>query len=701
MTRKYVFGLFLTACAVLLLPLLYITTIVLAVAGAVTLLRNSDTVFVLPPILHSIAIFLTVFSLFALALGLLKPLLAGAGAVHRSRSLKRDAEPLLVAYIDRLCDSLGAPRPTSIHVNCDLNAGAELRRRSLFGKPGVALYIGLPLVAGLTLRQFTGVLAHEFGHFTQRTAMRLENTVRRTNLWFYRAAYERDSIDEWLLFHGTGANTFSLLCHLAGIIVWLARRILLGFATAGNAISGLMSRQMEFNADRCQVRVVGTRSIASTMRRLRELSVAHEMTFRDLAEFYEEGRLPDDMIALSVANISFITPKVKEKLQRMAAEEVTGLLDTHPSERERIEAAAQDGSPGIFPRGSIVDKLPATALFSRFEEICRKVTEQYYEDALNQKISPRLLHPVEKLLQRQSEEIEARKALRRYFQTEIPALRPLPIAPQSTEAPDDPQDAIRELKASRDRMVAELPNYERLVPRYQTAEVTLFQTITAQTWLQARMPFKPEELNLSEGNLDVITEKQARARDGIETLAGKMLPFETEAGNRLSFAMQLLHVPEVVERIPKGDDVWYEVQDLIAEGQYVSQLISELPSLRLIFHRLIILWEGNNGKPLSDRIFGLISSQMTTLRSRLISIQKDMGDHLYPFDHARAETTLRDYALPQIPGEQDLGGLLAAADQMQARLTTIQTRIFARLARAAEKVEHAIGMPPLPEPEED
>jgi hypothetical protein len=78
-----------------------------------------------------------------------------------------------------------------------------------------------------------------------------------------------------------------------------------------------------------------------------------------------------------------------------------------------------------------------------------------------------------------------------------------------------------------------------------------------------------------------------------------------------------------------------------------------------------------------------------------------MGTHLYPFDHAQATTTLQTFALPQIPDERDLEGLVVATDQMQSRLVTIQMRMFARLAQAAERIELAIGMPPLPEPEEN
>jgi Zn-dependent protease with chaperone function len=703
-SRQYVLGLLFTACAVLLLPLLYLSLIVLISGGVIALIRNADWIFVeWGPMASRLAIGISTLLGTMLVSGLLKPWLAKAGAVKRPRILRRDAEPLLVAYVERLCDLLGAPRPSAIHISCDLNAAAELHRSwfNIFGDRRISLHLGLPLVAGLSLQQFTGVLAHELGHFTQRTAMWLENTVRHTNHWFLQAAYERDSIDEWLLRQCTVRSPLAIIGYVGRAIVWFVRWIILGFALAGTTISCLMSREMEYNADRCQVRVVGFRSMASTLRRLRELGFAHQISFRDIAAFYGEGRLPDDIIALSLANVSFITPKVKTELRRMMTEEVTGLFDSHPSDRDRIQSAIEDGSLGIFRPGPLVGDLPASVLFGHFREISKVITEQYYRDALNQKISAKMLHPVEKLLERQGEEIDAAKALKRYFQTDIPLLRPLPIAPQSSETPENPTEVVSELKVCRVRMMEELRTYQRLVPRYRAAEETLFETIAAQTLIQARVNFEPKDFHLSDSNVDAVTEKLARAREGIANLAGKMLPFETEAGNRLSFALQLIHVHDVSERIHRGDDLWYEIKDLLPEAQYVSRLIGELPLLRLVFHRLMILWErSHSGKP-TERVLKLILSQMESLRSRLISIQQEMGNHLYPFDHAQAEMTLRVYALPQIPDEHDLGGLVQVTELMQSRLISIQARLFARLARAAEKVEEAIGMPPLPEPNDD
>ena len=701
---RYVCGLLATAAAIFLLPMLYVLMIVLAMGSLVGLIRHSEAIF--PGLsfgFRGTLIFLSTGFVASVVIGMLKPLFAKSSEVRRPRTLRRDAEPLLTAYIDRLCDSMGAPRPTSIHITCDLNAGAELHRGWLTfsGGRGISLYIGLPLVAGLTLRQFTGVLAHELGHFSQHTAMRLENMVRRTNHWFLKASFERDSIDDWLERQCRGRSPLAIPCYFSRALIWLSRRILMGFSMAATTISCLMSREMEFNADRCQVRIVGAKSLKSTLWRLRELNVAHQISLRDIASFYAEGRLPDDLIALSVANVEFITPKIKTKLRQMMNDEQTAMFDSHPSDKDRIRSAAEDGSPGIFQSGTLPENLPASVLFTRFPEISKSVTEQYYGAALNQKVSPRILHPVEKLLERQSEEIRAAGALRRYFQTEIPLLRPLPIAPQSNEMPESPKEVAKELRASRARMMQELETYRRLIPRYRTAEETLFETISAQTLIQSRVKFEPMDYHLSESSLEAVAEKQSRARDGIAHLAGRMLPFETDAGNRLSFALQLLHLPEVIERIPRGDDLWYEVKELLPEAQYVSRLIGELPSLRFVFHRLMILWDKFNQLRTNERALEMMFSQMTTLRSRLVLIQKEMGNHLYPFDHAQAETTLKTYALPLIPAEQDPGGIVEATEKMQSRLIIIQARLFARLAQAAEKVEMAVGMAPLPEPAAD
>src|SRR6185369_16955187 len=59
---------------------------------------------------------------------MIKPLFAPSAKKDTLRTLKRAEEPLLFAFVDRLCDVVGAPKPREIQVNNDINAAAGLRR---------------------------------------------------------------------------------------------------------------------------------------------------------------------------------------------------------------------------------------------------------------------------------------------------------------------------------------------------------------------------------------------------------------------------------------------------------------------------------------------------------------------------------------------------------------------------------------------
>ena len=62
----------------------------------------------------------------------------------------------------------------------------------------VVLTIGLPLAAGLTIQEFAGVLAHEFGHFAQGAGMKLTYLIRATSAWFAREGLLPEAIDHAL-----------------------------------------------------------------------------------------------------------------------------------------------------------------------------------------------------------------------------------------------------------------------------------------------------------------------------------------------------------------------------------------------------------------------------------------------------------------------------------------------------------------------
>lgn len=702
-TLGYKLGLLLVAGGMVLIPLAYLLLTILVFAAVIWHAGFNWSFF--KGMQPKAAVFMYVGPLVAgaaVALSLVKPLFARRIGSHSPRRLKRDAEPFLFDYVERVCDAVGATAPSSIRVDCDCNASASFRRGiiSMVGTD-LTLTIGLPLLAGMSLRQFSGVLAHEFGHFSQGTGMRLSYFIGTINHWLARVVYERDALDARL---DAGARTnwgiVSVSCWIAVLCVKATRIVMWGFMCLGHAISGSMSRQMEFDADCHQTRLIGSETFASTFRRLGELSVAHQITFSDLQQFWDEGRLADDLPALVVANVSKITPEIRKEMRKQEEQGRTGLFDTHPADRDRMARAVAENTEGLIDIAAMPSEIPASALFGNFERLSKQVTLNFYREVLGPQIQPDVLHPVSHLLERQKVEIEAAKALRRYFQSQIPVMFPLPLGEGADQPPANPKETAATVRQCRQSMLDGLEEYIKVCERYERAEGELFNACRAMALLQAKLKIDYKSFNLSGASIEAATEKSRTVRKSLATLAQKQLPFETDAGERLSAALQLLFVPVKAELAEKRAALQQEMAVMIPEARFVSGLMSELRPFREVFSALLALCEQLEGNAENEQFRAAVLSKMQKVHDYLTRLRSSMGDHHYPFDHARAEMTLCEYALPEMPEPNDLRGILGATQHLFEQLITVQIRLFARLAVAAESVESALGLPILPDPKE-
>ena len=199
----YQVSLVLVALVMVMLPLVYLGLIGLAGYGlyyfiahfswAVPTGRTGSRLFLAKLVIFVLPLVVGVVLVFFL----IKPLFARRPPAATPLGLDPVREQTLYAFIAKICESVGAPMPTRIELNCDLNAGFRHGLAGVF-RNELVLVIGLPLMAGLSLQEFAGVIAHEFGHFTQGFGMRLSYLVRRINGWFVRVCYERDIWDERL-----------------------------------------------------------------------------------------------------------------------------------------------------------------------------------------------------------------------------------------------------------------------------------------------------------------------------------------------------------------------------------------------------------------------------------------------------------------------------------------------------------------------
>lgn len=690
----YKLGLLAVAAAMLLLPLLYAGLIFLIghtiywqAVRAFTVVRHGMH-FGQAALLLGLVVIGVITLLF-----LVKPIFSRGNAARHPLQLKRSREPFLFEYVEAICRSVGAPLPKAIVVDGEANASAGFGQ-GIFGflTSDLTLVIGLPLVSGLTVRQFTGVLSHEFGHFAQGTGLRLSYLIRSINYWFMRAAFERNLLDRDESRGGLRIATFLFVVRF---FIWLTRLMLRGVMLVGHAVSCFMMRELEYDADRHETRVVGPKTFALTCRRITDLSLAHRMAYSDLHRFLQEERLADDFPALVASNVPHIPKEFRKLVRKFERDQETGLFDTHPTNQDRIASAEREQTPGVFDLGG--KDYPASVLFSNFKRLCRAYSIEFYKAALGEDFQKSMLRPVEQLIEQRDAEIAAGKSLDRYFQVHIPILRPLRIADDAHKPPRKPRQTLAALKAAREQMLTLVDEYERLTQRYDAAEASLLAAGEANSLLDVGLSVKAKDFQLHSGRPDDVEDKLSRSRDAVQNLGSRMLEFESAAEDRLSHALRLLQLKAVWSKIEDGEELHLEVRRIFPDAQFISSQMAEVPVLRLLYRRLAVLCSRIKRRRVHRELFESIAGQMQKLHARLQAIQQNFGDRLYPFDHAVADQTLRQYALPVLPDQYDLFGLVFVTQHLYERLAGLQMRLFAQLTHAAEKVETAVGLPQLTE----
>jgi len=139
-----------------------------------------------------------------------------------------------------------------------------------------------------------------------------------------------------------------IVLHAARLCVWLTRRILWVLMQLAHAISCFMLRQMEYDADSYETKIAGSEVFAQTSLRLQNLNIASQAAYAEMQEGWNSKRLPDNVPALMVHKSRQIPVETMNKLRATFEERKTGLFDTHPSDRDRVRAAAALNEPGVF-----------------------------------------------------------------------------------------------------------------------------------------------------------------------------------------------------------------------------------------------------------------------------------------------------------------------------------------------------------------
>jgi Zn-dependent protease with chaperone function len=275
------------------------------------------------------------------------------GQASREMELKPADQPELFAFLHRLADEAGAPRPKHVYLSPRVNAGVfyDLSLVNLLLPSRKNLDIGLPLVNALNLGEFKAVLAHEFGHFAQRT-MAVGRWVYVAHQIASQLVARRDALDTILATVSRLDLRIAWVGWLLSLIVW-AIRSLVDTAFSVVALSErALSREMEYQADLVAASLAGSDALVHALHRLGAADDAWGRTLSFASREFAAGHAVADLFAVQtrmLANLRRVSPdplyaeppqlpereREQHRVFRQAMVRAPEMWSTHPANVDR------------------------------------------------------------------------------------------------------------------------------------------------------------------------------------------------------------------------------------------------------------------------------------------------------------------------------------------------------------------------------
>ncbi|MCB9598550.1 MAG: M48 family metalloprotease, partial [Sandaracinaceae bacterium] len=336
-----------------------------------------------------------------------------------------DEQPELFAFVNRIADEAGAPRPHKLYLSARVNAAVfyDLSFLNLLFPTRKNLELGLGLVQNLGLDELKAVIAHEFGHFAQRTM-----AVGR---WVYVAQQiaghiivHRGWVDRLLQGLSYTDLRIAWIGWILRLIVWSIRAVL---DTAFRLIvlaHRALTREMELQADLVAVSVSGSDSLIHALHRLGPADDAWDQAVRFSNTEIDKKRPPEDLFAVQERILEHLRrvlddegfgavpprPKLGGEAHRVFEEALAQpprMWSTHPPNREREDNAKRRYVP------SPLDPRPAWSLFRDAAVVRRSVSRRFYDAGGPEPIREAAV-PIEETLARVDEDYRRPSLDRRY-----------------------------------------------------------------------------------------------------------------------------------------------------------------------------------------------------------------------------------------------------------------------------------------------
>lgn len=599
-----------------------------------------------------------------------KPLFAKREESVEAVEVTREEEPLFFAFIDKICAAVNAPVPTKVCLDTEVNASASiLPGISGFFGGKLVLTVGIPLLRGMNTRELAGVLAHEFGHFSQGTGMRISYVIRSINGWFQRIVFERDQWDERLQSLSENIDfRIGVFLFFARLMVWLSRKVLWLFMMMSHFVSMFLLRQMEFDADRYEARLAGSEQFPKTAKHLIALGAAYSAAHDATGFSFDEGVLPDDFGLLTAHYQHELSPEIEKKVEAIAQDEEGTIWDTHPANGIRNKMALKEAAEGIF-----TIEAENALLFKNIDALSKRCTKHLYSLLLEEKLDDIVLVTTETTIQKSKRVTNDYDAYSRFYGDSVCFPAPLNISSMDELAQCSQEDshvAVQEIK-------------EKAVALNQTFDKEYGSFITklqGTTLLKAGYTFKKGVFGLEHPDVKGGTEAVEVARVSLKSATEDLYTVHTHYCHRIKSAIPALDAAVL-------DPLLTIIKTLEAQADTVTGLMEEFHATRIVVEQ----------EPIeAEERWNTIVAQCTILHTHLSDIEKALSGLSYPFEHSKNDISLTEYIFEEgVPKSDEHQEVYEKANAVFDTITSFYSRVLGRVALHVEEYENSLGLPQI------
>lgn len=616
---------------------------------------------------------------------MLKPIFSSMGGEPPRFPLNQMQQKHLFELVDQIAEKVGAPAPAQIVVDGDLNASASLIGGGIF-KRELRLTIGLPLVMVMNANQLTGVIAHELGHFSQTAGMGLNQIVWRINHWFYISATGQDPWDhkllQWLEYarqrglseQGFINNIIAIILLIIQACLWVSREIIAVFWKIGKLISASISRQMEFDADRYETYLVGSQIFKETSLHMATSIIAYNKAYDALSyALKSDNQLVDDFPMLTQVMVEHMSPKEVEKSHKDELSIKTGIFDSHPCSKERIERAKNENKNGIFSLNH-----RSTWFFEGFDALSKKYTLWHYRNILGVRVERSQLIEAKELFKKYQQSTEEWTAMREHALAKLPDFFSIPIPNTLFQQKTDSVPTVEQIKAQikqNSEKLQQLESRSKLaIKRFEKSEQRLFDLKYALFLTQAGIQVDAKSYRIRNNEENTIYQTIEKVEFELKEIKDELTLIADAHAHDLLLITQLLHSAK-------------KNQGNIDEWNLLLKTLSILEKRKL---DIATMWGDQQllssiSQDFDDESYvATLSNKADQLYRengrRLQRIFQQFGQEVFPFEYGgQAKRTLADYIFPSFPSFSDSEGIWELMHNVPYNFFTLRGRILARV----------------------